>query len=176
MSPVEMVPFVEGLVGRLLRETADTAGTVGQEAARWLEQIKIELRRLATTADVRLVAVQLDGAADTVNHFATVVQRVLGMVFRNGDAEINYYRVHFRNAATATTVTTADLFLSQGVPARVAANQPTYGFVSFPGGLDVTTNGFAAADGLSTFASDNVNPAVAGTAVADGSAWAIFTV
>jgi len=175
MNGPEAIPLVEGLVGSVLRETSDTANTVPQEAAYWLETVKRSIRRLPVGADVRMVGVNLDAAGDTVDFSTAALNRLLGIVVRNGDAETNYFRLHWTPASVASTSHVGALMLNLPVAARVAANQPTYRFVAWPGGLDMTFTSGAAA-GLSMYASDNVTPTQAGTAVADGSAWAVFTV
>lgn len=177
MLPTEALPTVEGLVGSLLRETSDTANTVGQEAQRWLDAIKGEIRRLDPAADVRIVAVDLDANADYINIHATAIARLLGAVFRNGDAEVNYFRLSYANTTDMNTTTSGAVVSALPVAARAAANQPSYGFMYWPGGFDATMVAAGIInDGLSVYATDNNNLAVAGTGIADGSCTAVYTV
>ena len=126
---------------------------------------------------MRIVAVDLDANADYIDIHATAINRLLGAVFRNGDAEVNHFRLSYANTTDMTTTTAGGVISNMPVAARAAANQPSYGFVYWPGGYDATMlAAVTISDGLSVYATDTNSLAVAGTGIADGSCTAVYTV
>ena len=175
MQPAEITSFLEGLIGNQLRLTADTANNVAQAAQRWLDAVKLEMKRLDAAADVFVQGFDMSAAAASINVTTDANARVFAAIVRNNTAASEMLKIFGSVAATvvptgdASATNLALIMTTVPVATRVAANSPAYGFGYWPGGLDATQIGTA---GVSLFVSPTAGGATTGAA--DATAWIVW--
>src|SRR3989304_9802409 len=101
MQPAEITSFLEGLIGNQLRLTADTANNVAQAPQRWLDAVKLEMKRLDAAADVFVQGFDMSAAADSINVTTDANARVFAALVRKNTAASERLKIFGSVAATA---------------------------------------------------------------------------
>ena len=172
-NPTAIIPQLEGFVGSVFKIGTDTVNNVTQAANRWCEAVKKEIRALSPASTVFLEGINLSAAGDSLNVStnALTTSRPLGCVFRNNDTGTRWFRLWDQNT-TFTALTSPWHLFTLPVVARLAANSPSYGFVAFPGGLDLSLeigNGSSAPFSVGATTTPSL-----GTSATDATMWVVY--
>ena len=170
-NPASVKEQIEGLVGNVLKVFGtDTVNNVAQGAAVWLRCVKDSLKYLDPATNVFVEG----GAAATAGislSSATTTTTIYGIIGRNNDNAPVYLRGKDTNQGE-TWALDENVFLSQPIVTRSAANSPAYVFLAWPGGFALNGSGRK----ISGLPNINITTTVTGTTAAtDATAYVVYS-